>query len=97
LKGSLVVSAGLVCAALLALAPVTQAQELYEGDGYSGHIYRFTPAGTQSTFASGLSGPNGLAFGPALPSTPEPGSLTLLFGLTVSCTALLLRHRRARD
>ena len=31
-------------------------------DGGSGNIYEFTPNGTRSTFASGLDGPQGLAF-----------------------------------
>jgi sugar lactone lactonase YvrE len=35
--------------------------DLYESDG-SGNIYEFTPGGTQSTFASGLNQPFGLAF-----------------------------------
>src|SRR5205807_10040380 len=36
--------------------------DLFEADYLSGTIYKFTPDGTQSTFASGLSGPFGLAF-----------------------------------
>jgi sugar lactone lactonase YvrE len=39
-----------------------QAQNLFEADYGSGHIYEFTPGGVQSTFASGLSTPFGLAF-----------------------------------
>jgi len=35
---------------------------LFEGDSLSGHIYKFTPGGSRSTFASGLSTPKGLAF-----------------------------------
>ena len=40
------------------------AQNLFVSDGYSnsGNIYKFTPDGVQSTFASGLSGLRGLAF-----------------------------------
>ena len=40
------------------------AQNLFVSDGYSnsGNIYKFTPDGVQSTFASGLSGLGGLAF-----------------------------------
>ncbi len=38
------------------------AGDLFEGDGGSGIIYKFTPGGTKSVFASGLNGPAGLAF-----------------------------------
>jgi len=41
---------------------VAQAQNLFVSDYGSGNIYEFTPGGVQSTFASGLSGPAGLAF-----------------------------------
>ena len=36
--------------------------DLYESDSGSGNIYKFTPGGTRSTFASGLIAPWGLAF-----------------------------------
>src|SRR5437868_5232624 len=36
--------------------------DLYEADFSSNTIFKFTPAGTQSPFASGLNGPYGLAF-----------------------------------
>ena len=36
--------------------------DLYEADYNSGKIYKFAPDGTQSTFATGLIGPRGLAF-----------------------------------
>jgi sugar lactone lactonase YvrE len=42
-----------------------QAQNLFESDFNSGNIYEFTTNGTQSTFASGLSGPIRLAFNSA--------------------------------
>ena len=51
-----------------------------------GHIYQFTPDGTRSTFASGLSGPYGLAFQPV----PEPS----VFGLLIVGTTALFAHRR---
>ena len=35
---------------------------LYEADTISGNIYKFTPSGGRSTFASGLGEPHGLAF-----------------------------------
>ena len=42
-----------------------QAQNLFVSDNSSGNIYEFTPDGTQSTFASGLCYPAGLAFNSA--------------------------------
>ena len=36
--------------------------DLFEADGGTGIIYKFTPGGTKSLFASGLNGPAGLAF-----------------------------------
>src|ERR1039458_3696345 len=71
------VSIALVCVAICALAmSITSnaqaqilmqnlgnlSQTLFESDFYDGNIYEFTPGGAQSTFASGLSGPTGLAF-----------------------------------
>ncbi len=38
------------------------AQNLFVSDSSSGSIYEFTPDGTQSTFATGMSDPEGLAF-----------------------------------
>ena len=64
------------------------AGDLFEAD-YSGHIYEFTPGGVQSTFASGLNDPIGLAFQPV----PEPSALGLL---AVGVTALLVRHRKLK-
>ena len=40
-------------------------QNLFVADYGSGNIYEFTPGGVQSTFASGLSDPDGLAFNSA--------------------------------
>ena len=55
-----------VCAgALLLIASGAQAQNLFEADYGSGNIYEFTPGGVQSTFASGLFEPIGLAFNSA--------------------------------
>ena len=39
----------------------TRAEISFQADG-SNNIYKFTPNGTQSTFASGLNSPAGLAF-----------------------------------
>src|SRR3989442_1188369 len=60
------VSIVLVCVAICTLAMSTtrnaQAQNLFEADFGSGQINKFTPGGVQSSFASGLNGPIGLAF-----------------------------------
>ena len=46
----------------ISLAPIAKADTLYEADAGSNRIYQFTPGGVKTTFASGLSGPYGLAF-----------------------------------
>jgi sugar lactone lactonase YvrE len=38
------------------------AGDLYEAEGAGGEIFKFTPDGTKTTFASGLNDPRGLAF-----------------------------------
>src|SRR5437868_12582600 len=48
--------------AMLAVNAQAGAGDLYESDLASGTIFRFTPAGVKSTFATGLSNPVGLAF-----------------------------------
>src|SRR6266566_2844612 len=68
---------GLVCylfgrvlclGAVILICSSAAAQNLFMSDGYSGishtlgHIYKFTSNGASSTFASGLDGPEGLAF-----------------------------------
>jgi hypothetical protein len=50
---------------------VDSSGNLYEADLQSDQIYKFTPAGVKSTFASGLNAPEFLAFAPV----PEPSSL----------------------
>src|SRR6266705_759078 len=59
----------IVClATLILICSSAAAQNLFMSDGYSGishtlgNIYKFTPNGASSTFASGLGGPKGLAF-----------------------------------
>src|SRR6266513_1907712 len=59
----------IVClATLILICSTAAAQNLFMSDGYSGishtlgNIYKFTPNGASSTFASGLDGPEGLAF-----------------------------------
>ena len=47
------------------IASNAQAQNLFAADYYSGNIYEYTPGGVQSTFASGLADPFGLAFNSA--------------------------------
>src|SRR5437764_1134250 len=51
-----------ICTLALSAARSAQAQNLFEADANSGHIYEFTPGGARSTFASGLNGLAGLAF-----------------------------------
>lgn len=48
--------------AVLLVAGNTSAQNLLVADYTGGAIYQFTPGGVQSTFASGLSDPQGLTF-----------------------------------
>src|SRR5437588_9204109 len=54
--------------AVILICSSASAQNLFMSDGYSGishnlgNIYKFTPNGASSTFASGLDGPEGLAF-----------------------------------
>jgi len=60
----LVTVAGLA-AGLVPISAGAAPGDLYEADG-SNTIFKFAPNGTKSTFASGLSGPLGLAFEPTL-------------------------------
>src|SRR5438046_155262 len=57
----LVTVAGLATA-LLPFSVLAAPGDLYEADNSSNTILKFAPDGTESTFASGLSGPVGLAF-----------------------------------
>lgn len=53
---------GTICAgAVLMMATSASAQNLFTGD-YGSHIYEFTPSGVQSTYASGMDYPYGVAF-----------------------------------
>jgi hypothetical protein len=65
-----------------------QNHNLFVSDPFYGSIYKITPAGAQSTFASGLFYPWGLAFQPV----PEPSTLSLL-GMTMFGIGLVRRHR----
>jgi hypothetical protein len=47
---------------LLPVSMRAAAGDLFEADGGSGAINKFTPGGTKTVFASGLNGPAGLAF-----------------------------------
>src|SRR5215472_3302119 len=61
-------SATVCLGAVILICTSASAANLFMSDGYSGlqhnlgHIYKFTPRGVVSTFASGLDGPEGLAF-----------------------------------
>src|SRR5438477_530215 len=57
----LVTVAGLATA-LLPISVFAATGDLYEADNRSNRIFKFTPAGIKSTFASGLNVPFGLAF-----------------------------------
>ncbi|MBV9008903.1 MAG: hypothetical protein JO354_07025 [Verrucomicrobia bacterium] len=52
-------------AALLVRNVLGAPGDLYQADYASGTVYRYTPAGAKSAFASGLGSPAGLAFDPA--------------------------------
>ena len=78
-----------LAAALLALAAsavpaLATPGDLYVGNANNNTIVRITPGGAASVFATGLSGPNFLAFEPAsapMPppsAVPEPASTALL-------------------
>jgi sugar lactone lactonase YvrE len=54
---------GAVCAGtLLLMASSAPAQNLFVSDYSAGNVYEYTPGGVQSTFASGLDHPLGMAF-----------------------------------
>ena len=61
LRHLLVTVAGLA-AALLPISVLAAPGDLYEADFFSHTIFKFSPAGTKSAFASGLSLPEDLAF-----------------------------------
>src|SRR5260221_14551684 len=58
----LLLSAAAFAAPLVPVSTLAAPGDLYVSDVGSGNIFKFTPAGSKSTFASGLSAPHGLAF-----------------------------------
>lgn len=71
-------------------ASIAQAQNLFETDN-TGHIYEFAPGGTQTTFASGLANPDGLAFNRAGNLFVTDWNVGKIYeSLRVACKALLL-------
>src|SRR5438034_653089 len=56
------VTVAAVATALLPISVLAAPGDLYEADNGGNTIFRFTPDGTESTFASGLNRPFGLAF-----------------------------------
>ncbi|MCW3051839.1 MAG: hypothetical protein JWN14_1009 [Chthonomonadales bacterium] len=83
---------------IIGILHTASAQDLYAADQGTRSISWFTPGGVQSTFATGLRNPSGLAFAPsaAAAATPEPGFLALLTGLGCTGTGLFLRRRARR-
>ena len=53
---------GAICASTLLLAAGASAQNLFVSDYIGQAVYEYTPGGTQSTFASGMNYPFGIAF-----------------------------------
>src|SRR6266567_4612415 len=67
-----------VATVLLPICAFAAPQILFESDFQSGTIFKFTPDGTRTTFATGLSSPIGLAFsasGNLLVSDPNSGTI----------------------
>jgi hypothetical protein len=64
MKTNLAVSTTLCAGLVMLLSSSTRAQNLFVAD-FGSHIFEFTPGGVQSTFASGLSQANSLAFNSA--------------------------------
>ena len=65
-----------VATVLLPICAFAAPQILFESDFQSGTIFKFTPDGTRITFASGLSGPGGLALdasGNLFETNEQPG------------------------
>jgi len=60
----------------------------------SGTITEFTPSGVGSTFATGLSSPAGIAFGPLASSVPEPSSVIVMCDCLGVISAFLCLRRR---
>jgi sugar lactone lactonase YvrE len=56
------ITQGACAGAVLFMAAGASAQNLFVADYSTGDVYEIAPGGTQSTFASGLANPNGIAF-----------------------------------
>src|SRR5438093_398696 len=52
--------------------------DLFDSDNGSNKIFKFPPAGVKTTFASGLSGPFGLAFGAGTLFESDTGTGTII-------------------
>src|SRR5437868_14602099 len=63
MRYKLVVSV-IVLLRLVTLPVLAAPGDLYQSDFGSGNIFRYTPAGGKTTFATGLGNPAGLAFDP---------------------------------
>src|ERR1017187_6924835 len=58
----LTIAAAWCVGAVILISSTSQAQNLYVANANNNTIIKITPAGAQSTFASGLDGPYGMAF-----------------------------------
>src|SRR5438105_3491739 len=65
-------------AALLPINILAAVGDLFESDQGSSTIFKFTPAGVKTTFASGLHGPFGLAFHAGTLFESDTGSGTII-------------------
>src|SRR5438094_921280 len=67
-----------LAAALLPVNILAAPGDLFESDQGSNKIFKFTPAGVKTTFASGLSGPFGLAFDAGTLFESDTGTGTII-------------------
>jgi sugar lactone lactonase YvrE len=66
-------------------------------NGGNSSIYKVTPDGTRTLFASGLDHPEGLAFySPPSAETPEPGTVASLASLICAGGTLIVKRRRRK-
>ncbi|MGA9779663.1 MAG: PEP-CTERM sorting domain-containing protein [Verrucomicrobiia bacterium] len=71
---------------VLSITTFANAQNLFLSDYSTGNIYEYTPSGTQSTFASGLTDPDALAFDSARDLFEADGSSGNIYEFSPSGT-----------